>query len=103
APGLDVAVNVRDFGAQQAVGARPDLVRRAVVDAQRARASSYVNAEGQPGEGLLEDALAEVAGEEEAVATPGAESCQEAQLGDAEVLRLVHDCVVEGRWRSCRI
>ena len=53
--------------AEQAVGLRADLVRGAVVDAQGARAAADVDAERLPGERLLEDALAEVAGEEEGV------------------------------------
>ena len=66
APVLAVAVDVGDLGAEQAVGLLPDLVRGAVVDAQRARAAADVDAERLPGERLLEDALAEVAGEEQA-------------------------------------
>jgi hypothetical protein len=59
-------------------------------------AAADVDAERLPGERLLEDALAEVAGEEQAVGS-GAQRGEEAQLGDADVLRLVDDGEVEGR------
>ena len=65
-PVLGVAVHIGHLRAEQAVGLRADLVRGAVVDAQGARAAADVDAERLPGERLLEDALAEVAGEEEA-------------------------------------
>ena len=75
-------------------------MRGAVVDAQGSGAAADVDAEGLPGERLLEDPLAEVAGEKEAVRAirpvpPGNE------LGDAEVLCFVDDGEVEGgRLRS---
>ena len=70
----------------------------AVVDAQGARAAANVHAQRFPGEGLLEDPLAEVAGEEQGVGTIPAQGGEEPQLGDADVLRLVHDREVEGRF-----
>ena len=96
-PVLAVAVHVGHLRAEQAVGLLADLVRRAVVDAQGARAAADVHAERLPRERLLEDALAEVAGEEQRVGPSAAERGEEAQLRDAEVLRLVHDREVEGR------
>ena len=65
---------------QQPVGLRSDLVRGAVVDAQRRRAPADVDAERLPRERLLEDPLAEVAGEEQGVRPAAAERGQEAQL-----------------------
>ena len=50
---------------------------------------SDVDAEPFPGEGLLEDALADIAGEEEYVWSIGHDSAQESQLCDAKVLGLV--------------
>ena len=67
APVLAVAVHVGHLRAEQAVRLHADLVGGAVVDAQGARAAADVHAEGLPGERLLEDALPEVAGEEERV------------------------------------
>ena len=73
-------------------------MRGPVVHLQDARAAADVDAEGPPGEGLAEDALADVAGEEEAGAS-GGERGEEAELGDAQVLGLVDDGGVEGRRR----
>ena len=94
---VDIAVRIRDFRVQQSIGLRTNLMRGPVIHPQRARSSANVDAELLPREGLLEDALAEIAGEEEAVGTATAEGGQKAQLGDADVLRLVDDDVVERR------
>jgi hypothetical protein len=51
---------------------------------------------GFPREGLLEDALAQVAGEEQAVGAPLAERSQEAQFSHIQIRRLVDDREVEG-------
>lgn len=67
----------------------PDLMRSAVVDAQRRRASTNIDAEGLPREGLLEDALSEIAREEEAVRTTGRQLLQEAGFGDAKILAFI--------------
>ena len=67
----------------------------AVIDAQGARAPPDVHAKGLPGEWLLEDALAEVAGEKERVGPTVPQGGKEPKMGDADVLRLVHDREVE--------
>ena len=77
--------------------AAADLAGGAVVHLERAGAAADLDAFGGPGEGRAEDALADVAGEEEAVVLAGAGGLQEAELGEAEVLGLVDDDVVEGR------
>ena len=82
-------------GTEQAVRLRADLVGGAIVDAQGARAAADVHAERLPRERLLEDALAEVAGEEQSVGPPAAQRGEEPKVGDADVLRLVHDREVE--------
>ena len=64
---IRVAVDVAHLGRQVQVGLAADLVRGAVVDTQGARSSAHVDAERQPREGRLEDALAEVAGEEQSL------------------------------------
>ena len=100
---LLVAVDVRHYGPQQPVGLAADLVGGPVVDAQRARATADVDAERLPRERLLEDALPEVAGEEQRVGPAAAKGGEEPQLRHAEVLRLVDHDEVEGRMaRSCR-
>ena len=62
APVLHVAVHVAGLGIEQLIGLAADLVGGAVVDAQRARAAADVYADLGPGEGLLDDALAEIPG-----------------------------------------
>ncbi len=64
---LAVAVHIGHLRPEQPVRLHADLVGGAVVDAQGAGAAADVHAEGLPGERLLEDALAEVAGEEQRV------------------------------------
>ena len=86
-----------DFRPEQPVRLHPDLVRRSVVDPQRPRPAADIHAEGLPRERLLEDALPEVAGEEQRVLRRRRRAREEAQLRDAEVLRLVHHGEVEGR------
>ena len=54
------------------------------------------------GERRLEDPLTEVAGEEQGVRAPGAEGGQKAQLGHADVLRLVDHAELEWRMRHLR-
>ena len=99
-PTLLVAVDIGDSAGQQPVGVGADLVGRAVVDPEGVRAAAQVDAERLPGEGLEKDALAEVAGEEKAVGSPGGLAREKAQLGDADVLGLVDDDEVEGRLRA---
>jgi hypothetical protein len=72
-----------------------DLVRCAVIDAQRERAVADIEAERLPGEWLLKDALAKIPGEEKAVAAPCCHGGEEPRLGHTQILRLVdHDEVV---------
>ncbi len=66
-------------------------MRGSIVDFQGGGAPADVDAERLPGERLLEDALAEIAGEEEAVVARGRDCREQSQLGDAEVLRFVDD------------
>ena len=90
-----IAVDVGDFGSEKEVGLAADLVGGAVVDLKSGGAATHINAQGLPGEWLLEDALAKIAGEEEGVAAVGGESGEEAELGDIEVLRFIHDYEIE--------
>ncbi len=93
---LGVAVDVGDDGWEEAVGLTTDLVGGSVVDAEDVGAAADVNAERFPGKGGLEDALAEVAGEEEAVGLDAGEGGEEAELGDADVLGFVDDGEIVG-------
>ena len=90
-----VAVHVSNFRSEEPVRLHVDLMGSAVIHAQRARSAANVHAQGFPGEGLLEDSLAEVSGEEQSVWATGAERGEEPQVGDGEVLRLVGDYEVE--------
>ena len=71
-----------------------DLVRRAVVDAQRERAAADIEAQRLPGEGLLKDALAKITGEEEAIAAPRSQGGEEPCLSHAKILRLIDHCKI---------
>jgi len=70
-------------------------VGRAVVDAQRRRATADIDAQRFPGKRLLEDPLADVACEEERVRTPRTERREETQLSDTYVLALIDDSIVK--------
>src|ERR1700738_243622 len=65
--------------------------------------SPQIYAEGLPREGLLEDPLSSVAGEEEAVAALSSKRGKEPQLGNAYILGLIDHGKVEGRYRTIRI
>jgi hypothetical protein len=67
----------------------------AVINAQGARTPPYIDTQGLPREGLLEDALPEVIGEKESVWPTCPQSGKEPDMSDADVLRLVHDREVE--------
>ncbi len=82
---------------QQEVGLGTDLVRGAVVDLEAARAALDVDAGGLPGERRAEDPLADVAGEEQPVGPVSGHRRDKMQLGDGDVLGLVHEHVDEGR------
>jgi hypothetical protein len=72
-----------------------DLVRRAVINAQSVGTAANIDAERFPGEGLLEYPLAEIAGQEHPVGSRCSNSSQEAQLGNADILRLIDDGEIE--------
>jgi hypothetical protein len=74
----------------------------AVIDAQGPGAPADIDAERLPGEGLLEDPLAQIAGEKKAVRPARPERGEKPQLGDADVLRLVHNGKVERRMVTLR-
>ncbi|HKH28290.1 MAG TPA: hypothetical protein VKA61_08135 [Sphingomicrobium sp.] len=73
---------------------RPDLVRRSIVDPQRRRAATHVEAKRLPREGLLKDVLSDIAREKEAISLCSSEGGEEAGFCDAEILRFVKDGVV---------
>ena len=84
-----------------------NLVGGAVINAQGARTPPYIDAQGLPREGLLEDALPEVAGEKESVWPTCPQGGKEPDMGDADILRFVHDrevkdCVLALRDRGCQ-
>src|SRR5581483_5585164 len=75
----------------------PYLVRSPIVDPQGERSPSHIEPKGLPRERLLEDALAEIARKEEAIRFATRQRPEKSRLGDAEVLGLVYNCVVERR------
>ena len=88
---LDIPVDIRDNWTEQTVSLHPDLMRSAVVQLEKLRSPTNLNAHGLPGERRLEDALPQVACEEQAVSSLTSQRGQEAQLSDSDVLRFVHD------------
>jgi len=92
---LDEPVDVGHLGRQQAIRAFPDLMRGSVIDAQRERSAAQIDAHGLPGEGLLENPLPQIAGEEEPVRPAPRQSRDQACLGNTQVLAFVDHHVVE--------
>jgi hypothetical protein len=64
APILLIAVNVLHDLGKEPVGSLPDLVRRSIVDLERARTPTNLNAERLPRKRLLKDALAKITSKE---------------------------------------
>jgi hypothetical protein len=93
---LCVAIDIRDFRAQEPISLFADLVRGPVIDLQGSGPAADVHAQGLPGKGLLEDPLAQVAREEQGIGPRRAQRRQEAKLGHADVLGFVYHCEVEG-------
>jgi len=71
---------------------KSDLVRRAIVDAQRMGTASDIKAWCLPVKGLLENAMAEIAREEKAVVSARGQCGKKPRLGDTRILSLVDDC-----------
>ena len=63
----------------------------AVVDFEGLRSPANINSQSFPGEGLLEDALAGIAREEQAVRLLRADSGKKLEFGDAHVLGFIDD------------
>src|SRR5207249_8766934 len=92
------AVHIRNLRSQQPVSLCTDLMRRSVVDPESTGASTNVNAQGAPRKRLLEDALPQIAGEEEAVRPVSAKGRKESQVRHTQVLRFINNDVVEDRF-----
>jgi len=67
----------------------------AVVDAERVRSAADINAEREPRERLLEDALTAVASKEQAVRAGVNERGEKPQFGDSDILRLIDHGKIE--------
>src|SRR5271168_1369513 len=92
-------IHVPDRRRKQPIGDAADLVGGAVIHFERRRSTAHVDPEILPGKRLLEYALAEITGEEDAVRARRRDRGEQPQLGNAEVLRFVdHDM----RERFCR-
>ena len=96
-------------GAEQEVGLRSDLVRGTVVDPQRAGTAANVNAERLPGERLLEDPLAQVAGEEEAIGSVTARAARKRNwatpisCASSTTAKSNGGCLMLLRWDASRV
>jgi hypothetical protein len=66
-----------------------------IIDTQGPRATPNINAESLPREWLLEYALAEIASEKQRIRPLISESCKEPNMGDPNVLCLVHHGEIE--------
>ena len=89
APVLLVPVNVLHDLGQKAIGGLPDLVRRSIVDLERARAATNIDAKRLPRKRLLKDALAEIAGKEKRIGAARRDGGEHPQFRHAEVLGFV--------------
>src|SRR5690606_23851382 len=86
APALHLAVRIRYLVDEQPVSVGPNLMGRAIVYPQRLGAPANVNPQCQPGEWMLKDALARVAGKEQPVRPRSPQGRQKAQFGYAHIL-----------------
>ena len=64
---------------------------------QHAGAATHIHTERLPREWQLKDALAQIAGKEQPVGLISAKSSQKVQLGCTDVLRFIHEDMVERR------
>jgi hypothetical protein len=87
---LDVAIDVGHLRAQEAICLHANLMRGPVVHAEGPGVPANVDAKCEPRERLLEDPLAQIAREEESVWSIRTERCEEAQMRDPHVLRLIY-------------
>src|SRR5712671_3255276 len=94
---LCIPIGIGHLRFEKTVGLHPDLMRSSVIDAEGAGSSANIHAERLPGEGLLKNPLAQIPGKEEGVRPMRAESSEESQVSDADILRLVYNHEVERR------
>src|SRR5262249_17755972 len=104
APVITVAIHVGDNRAEQPVRLSANLMGSTIVDTQGARPTSDINAERLPREWLLEDALAEIASEEQGIRSQIFESGEKPNMSDTNILCLVHHREIEDHllgFRDC--
>ena len=97
APLLHVAVDVGEFWTQQSIHLRADLMGRTIAELEGFGTTPDIDAQRLPGEWRSENSLPQVAHEEEAVGPPTAQRRKKTKLGDANVLRFIHNREVERR------
>ena len=61
------SIDIGQFGAEQSVGLRSDLMGGSIVDVQRPGAPTNIDTERLPGKGLLKNPLTEIAREKQAI------------------------------------
>ena len=95
APLIFQPISVAQHRRQQSIGGAADLLRSAVADFERVRPAPHIDAKARPGKRMLENPLAHVARQEQAICLRGRQSGEEPQLRRGEVLGFVDDDMVE--------
>ena len=70
---------------------------RSIVEFESLRSSPDIDPQRFPGKRRLENSLSWITYEKEAVWPLAAQRSKKTELGDADVLRLIHDCEVKRR------
>ena len=96
APPFGIAIDIGHRGRKQAIRMQADLVRGAIVDPKRERSPAHVEPECLPGKWLLENALTEIAGEEQPVRPGTGKDTEKPRFSDAEILAFIDNRMVEG-------
>ena len=88
-------IGVAQHRGQQLVGGAPDLLRGAVADLERVRPAPHIDAQARPREGMLENALPNVARQEQAIRLRRRQGREKPKLRGRKILRFIDDDVVE--------
>ena len=88
-------VSIAQDRRQQPVGGATDLLRGAVADLERVRSAPHIDAEARPRKRMLENALPDIAREEQAIRLRRRQGREEPQLRRGQILRFIDDDMVE--------
>ena len=94
---LDVAIDIGDFGIQQTIRLRPDLMGRSIVEFESPRFPPDIDSQCFLGKWRLENPLSQITCKKEAIGPLIAPCRKKTQLGDTDVLRFIHDCEIKRR------